>query len=274
MQSQYPNHSASHACAGQSMKSRRHIRGIVASLWLALLVILLPGAAFAQGTPYISASVQLFDNNGEPCSSCKLYTYAAGTSTPLATYADSALMTANANPVVLNSAGRWPIFLSANSFKFVLKNSAETVTYFTIDNVSSIGLAANQVGFELVTLGGDPNVAITATSYPSGTAYATTVHAGTFVFSFNSANIPPGTYALEGMLLASGGTVTAALVNLSDGAPDTAMVTIASSSTTGERQISSGITFAAAGAAKSYAIKVKTSAGFGFCWALRLVRLS
>lgn len=247
------------------------------NLCSAALLLLLPALAYGQGTPYLSALPQFFDNNGDPCDACQLFTYAAGTTTPLATYSDAdlAIGHVNANPVVMNSAGRptsGAIFLGAYSFKFVLKTSAGA-TLWTIDNVTSIGLAANSIGFELVALGGDPNVPITAAAYPSGTTFDK-AHAGTFVFNFNSANIPPGTYALEGMLLASAGTVTAALVNLSDGAPDTALVTIASSSTTGERQISSGITFAAVGTVKQYAVKVKISAGYGFCWGIRLVRLS
>jgi hypothetical protein len=76
------------------------------------------------------------------------------------------------------------------------------------------------------------------------------------------------------MLLGNGGTVTAALVNLSDGSPDTPIVTIAGSSATGDRQVSSSITFAGSGAAKNYGIKVKVSAGSGRAWMFRLVRTS
>jgi hypothetical protein len=40
-----------------------------------------------------------FDPNGLPLAGGKVYTYAAGTSTPLATYTDQAGSTTNANPV-------------------------------------------------------------------------------------------------------------------------------------------------------------------------------
>lgn len=273
MSTRYPKQSASHARAGQSTSRRRHIGAIVAFAYLLSTAILLPGAALAQGTPAPFVKAYYTDNNGNPCASCLLTTFAAGTTTPLATYSDAALITPNSNPIVLDSSGRATIYLSATSYKFRLRSADAVTTYWTQDNVPSVAMSANSIGFELAVLGGDPNVAIVATSYPSGTSYST-AHAGTLLFTFNSANVPPGTYALEGMLLASGGTVTAALVNLSDGAPDTAMVTIASTSATGERQISSGITFAAAGASKSYAVKVKVSAGYGFVWVLRLVRLS
>lgn len=212
-----------------------------------------------------------FSDAGVPLNAGLLYTYAAGTSTPATTYNDVDLAPAhaNANPIVLDSAGRATIYLEATSYKFVLKTSAGA-TVWTQDNIPSTGLNTAAIGSELVALGGDPNVPITLTSYPSGTTFDK-CHAGTLLWSFNSANLT-GTYALEGMLLGNGGTVTAALVNLSDGSPDTALVTIASSSTTGALQTSSAITFAASGANKSYAVKVKVSAGSGRAWSLRLVR--
>jgi hypothetical protein len=55
------------------------------------------------------------DANGNPLSGGKLFAYAAGTTTPQDTYTSSALTSANANPVVLDSAGRATIFLSSDS---------------------------------------------------------------------------------------------------------------------------------------------------------------
>jgi len=50
--------------------------------------------------------LQLFDNYGDVLAGGKVESYAAGTSTPLATYQDLEGLVANANPVVLDSAGR------------------------------------------------------------------------------------------------------------------------------------------------------------------------
>jgi len=181
------------------------------------------------------------------------------------------LSVANPNPIILDSAGRTPsgFFLSAASYKFVLTTSAD-VTVWTADNIASVGLAGSLTSLTVQPLYGDGNSPITATSYPSGTTYAE-LHAGSLIFNINSANLT-GTYALECMLLGSGGTVSAALMNLSDGSPDTALVTISSASSTGERQISSAITFAGSGSAKNYGVKVKVSAGTGLVWGCGIKR--
>lgn len=83
------------------------------------------------------AGWQFSDNNGVPLSGGLLYTYAAGTTTPQTTYTSVSGVTANTNPVVLDSAGRVPgeIWLTqGQDYKFVLKTSA-SVTIGTYDNV-------------------------------------------------------------------------------------------------------------------------------------------
>jgi len=77
------------------------------------------------------------DNNANPVSGGKLYTYVAGTTTPQATYTDVNLSVANTNPVILDSAGRATVFLSGTSYKFVLAD-ADDVTLWTQDNVQAV----------------------------------------------------------------------------------------------------------------------------------------
>lgn len=246
-------------------------RGIAFAV-LALVGLLSSAAdAGAQvGTVAPSPVFTALDNSGNVCSGCKLYTYDAGTTTPAATYSDISLLTPHANPVVMDSAGRAVIYLPASSFKFVLKTAAD-VTLWTVDNVASVAVSQTQLG-EVFTFGGDSTSPVTLASYPTGTTIDKT-HAGTSVYSVDSADIPAGTYVLEGMLLGTGGgTITVGLMNLSDGSPNTAMVTISSSSTTGALVQSSSITFAASGTAKSYACKALVSTGGGFAWGLRLRR--
>lgn len=74
------------------------------------------------------------DANGEPLAGGKLYTYEAGTTTPLATYTDSTGGTANANPVILDSSGRANVWLDAAAYKLVLYD-ANDVLVWSVDNV-------------------------------------------------------------------------------------------------------------------------------------------
>jgi hypothetical protein len=87
------------------------------------------------------AGWQFFDNNGNPLSGGKMYTYAAGTTTPAPTYTSNSGSTANPNPIILNSAGRPPsqVWLDNNAtYKFVLATSNDIVLW-TMDNIPGIG---------------------------------------------------------------------------------------------------------------------------------------
>ena len=86
-------------------------------------------------TPVPPIKLQFFDDNGTPLNGGYLYTYYAGTSTNKATYTDATGATPNANPVVLDSAGRASVYLAAGAYKFVLKDS-DGNTIWTEDNVA------------------------------------------------------------------------------------------------------------------------------------------
>jgi hypothetical protein len=69
-----------------------------------------------------------------------LYTYQAGSTTPLATYTDNTGTVANSNPIILNTDGRTPneIWLTSGySYKFVLTDSNNTAIQ-TLDNLYGI----------------------------------------------------------------------------------------------------------------------------------------
>ena len=71
-------------------------------------------------TPMPFIRGQWFDANGNPLASGRLFFYAAGTSTKQNTYTTSAGSVANANPVVLDAAGRADVFLQTGlSYKIV-----------------------------------------------------------------------------------------------------------------------------------------------------------
>jgi hypothetical protein len=124
--------------------------------------------------PAVSLSIfggvgaQFFDNNGNPLSGGKIYTYEAGTSTPLATYTSSSGNTAHTNPIILNSGGRVPsggeIWNAIRLYKFVLETSAG-VLIATYDNVGS---SFNATAIIANFTGNGSTVAFTLASAPAG----------------------------------------------------------------------------------------------------------
>jgi microcystin-dependent protein len=88
----------------------------------------------------IGNGFQFFTILGQPLAGGKIYTYQAGSSTPLATYTDNTGATANANPIVLGTDGRpaTEIWLTYGyNYKFVLKDANDT-TIQTYDNLYGI----------------------------------------------------------------------------------------------------------------------------------------
>jgi len=177
---------------------------------------------------------------------------------------------------VLNSSGFATVFLRPETtYKFTLTSATGTIIW-TVDGVAATPLSQPIVGVGGVayTFGGSEFSPITATSYPSGATYDKCL-ADSAWWSINSASLT-GTYKLQGMLLYVPGSVSdsvsVALVNLTDGAPDSAIVELNSTSLTGALVTSSAITFASPGSAKTYAIKGKVTAGSGAAWGLSIVR--
>ena len=105
-------------------------------------------------SPLGGAGWQFFTDNGVPLAGGLLYTYLAGTTTPAATYTSSTGVTPNANPIVLNAAGRPPyeIWLDGiNSYKLVLKTSTGTQIW-VMDNITGLPAARSQ-NYQTATAG-------------------------------------------------------------------------------------------------------------------------
>jgi hypothetical protein len=88
----------------------------------------------------IGNGFQFFNNDGLPLNAGKIFTYQAGSTTPLSTFTDSSGLIANTNPIILGTDGRPPstIWLSEGFFyKFVLTTAAD-VTIQTYDNLYGI----------------------------------------------------------------------------------------------------------------------------------------
>jgi hypothetical protein len=89
------------------------------------------------------AGWQFFDDSGIPLAGGKLGTYEAGTTTPAPTYTDSAGTTPNANPIILDAAGRpaAQIWLDDTlTYKFVVLDALD-VEIRTYDNIYGIAAA-------------------------------------------------------------------------------------------------------------------------------------
>ena len=100
-------------------------------------------------SPVGGVAAQFFTNSGAVLTGGKIYTYAAGTSTPEPTYTTASGTIAWTNPIVLDAAGRVPdggeIWLTDGvAYKFVLKTSND-VLIATYDNIS--GINSNFVNF-------------------------------------------------------------------------------------------------------------------------------
>lgn len=218
---------------------------------------------------------QFFGTDGTPLAGGKLYFYIAGTSTPQDTYQTST-GTVNTNPITLDGSGYTPfgVFWANAAYKISVTD-ANGVPQLALsqDGVSSTGLNTALVGSAFYNMGAEQETVITDTAYPSGATYDKCVP-NTAFFPIDSSSLT-GTYALRAMMKSIGGaTVTLSLVNLTDGSPDTPIVSITSTSALGELQTSAAITFAAGGSVKTYALKAITSANSGSIWAAEIVKLT
>jgi hypothetical protein len=99
-------------------------------------------------SPVGGVAAQFFTNTGAVLTGGKLFTYAAGTTTPQVSYTTSAGTVARTNPIVMDAAGRVPdggeIWLTSAAYKFVLKDSND-VLIATYDNISGIGASSYQI---------------------------------------------------------------------------------------------------------------------------------
>ena len=130
-------------------------------------------------SPIGGFAAQFFDNNGQPLSGGKIYTYAAGTTLPQATYTSALGITPHANPIILDSAGRVPggeIWLTDGLvYKFKI-DTATDVLIGTYDNIT--GVNSNFVNYTV------QEEVITAT-------------AGQTVFNLATINYTPATNSLS-----------------------------------------------------------------------------
>lgn len=130
-------------------------------------------------SPIGGVAGQFFDNNGDPLTGGKIYTYAAGTTTPSPTYTTSGGTTPHPNPIILDAAGRVPsgeIWLTDGAqYKFVIKTSTD-VQIGSYDNI--IGINSNFVNY-------------------TNSQEIQTATAGQTVFTLTTMQYQPGTNSLS-----------------------------------------------------------------------------
>jgi hypothetical protein len=148
---------------------------------------------------FAGAGWQFFDDNGNVLSGGKLYTYAAGTTTPAATYTSNTGAASHTNPIVLDAAGRVPaeIWLPVGQqFKFIVKTSTETLIG-TYDNILPIN-DPGSINSLLSNVTGTNTIAATAT--PTITSYST---GATYSFVAANANTGAVTISIDGLTVKS-----------------------------------------------------------------------
>lgn len=108
---------------------------------------------------------QFIGADGVPLAGGKVYTYAAGTTTPQPTYTDSTGATANSNPIILDARGEANIWLGEATYKFRLTDSVD-VEIWTVDYIAAPTTALSPILTGNVTISTDssgPALKITQT---------------------------------------------------------------------------------------------------------------
>lgn len=127
---------------------------------------------------FAGAGAQFFTDDGEVLSGGKIYTYAAGTTTPQTTYTSVSGLYPNPNPIILDSGGRLPEDMwlpQGGVYRFVLTD-ANDVQIRAYDNVPGINdFATGSVPWANVT--GRPT---TVAGYGITNALTTTAAAATY----------------------------------------------------------------------------------------------
>lgn len=212
------------------------------------------------------------DDDGLIMPGALLSFFLSGTSTPATVYHDADLSTPWTQPAECDANGRIVVYLdpAVGNLKMTMTDADGVSVGPTVDPVTPTNAGTSGLG-TIFDFGSASSSPITQTSYTSGATFDK-IQPGSSVWNVDPATLT-GTYVLEAQgVQDTSGTLTIALMNLSDGAPDTPIATVAVTSTTGARGQSSAIVFPAGGAAKNFGIKAKVSANTGFVVGARIVR--
>lgn len=183
-----------------------------------------------------SPKFMAFDNNGDPLVNGKLYSYIAGSLTPLATYptlADAAALTnANSNPITLDSRGEANVVISGST-KLILKDS-NLNTIWSVDSIndsidnsfselldvngktmvdfSPVSNAANNIVVSNATTGNKPSITVDGIDSNIGLIISTE---GSGVLELNGETSVTGDTTVTGSFDVVGNSILTGNLNLS-----------------------------------------------------------
>jgi hypothetical protein len=159
-------------------------------------------------SPVGGVAAQFFTNTGSVLTGGKLYTYAAGTTTPQTTYTTNAGNVARTNPIILDAAGRVPdggeIWVTVGlTYKFVLRDSND-VLIGTYDNifggVDSVNVVYQPAGTGAVTTNVQAKLRQTVSVKDFGAVGdGATNDSAAFLAAITASNyveVPPGNYLI------------------------------------------------------------------------------
>lgn len=105
-----------------------------------------------------SPVMQFFYADGTPLVGGKLYSYEAGTSTPLATFTDQSGTATNPNPIVLDARGEAAVWLGSSGYYKLRLTTSDDVEIWTADNIGGL---ATQYDLDQITSNGAAGLSFT-----------------------------------------------------------------------------------------------------------------
>lgn len=198
-------------------------------IYAAALVCALFVSSAAQVTvsPFLNPRTQFLDSTGRPLSGGMVFTYAAGTSTPQATYVDNTGTIQNSNPIFLDSAGSANIWLGVNPYKICVQ-TAGGVQQWCVDSVPGSGSPSILVS---ITTTAGPNLlngnfAITQNALATSGANQSSFNQCLAASFWNGAGSQTDQWCWQDVL-GSGANPTSTLTLSHSGSPGTAVVNLA-----------------------------------------------
>ena len=142
-----------------------------------------------------SPKLQIINANG-PVAGALIYSYQAGTTTPLATYTDSTGGVPNTNPIVANSNGYIGCWLGALAYKLICTDGSNAVLFdpatvegnvlWTVDNITASGGGSSSTFTNCLNVTALEALAENAASLVSVDSYSTVGDNGGGLFFWNS----------------------------------------------------------------------------------------